>query len=250
MAKKKKNTRKKNVPLQLQFESTSNWDEFKSAVSGQAGIYWMCCGNYSIYIGISKKTKSGGIMNRWQNGKDGHDQVGQKWPKHAMRSSQIKEFRLKVKTSKNEKGAFHEARIYYWLHKNRVGEVVRISRHQRSRERLLEALESMFIYNTARTRQKEENVENLADYCECLRKPNKRTLKHPGKGTTKAIASSQTLINKEKVSKPNKETVMAYHLNWVSEKFGNGILAIISGPSDSKKLDGKKLSELVRTCVH
>ena len=250
MAKKKKKPRKASVPLELQFESTSNWDEFNSAVSGQAGIYWMCCGNYSVYIGISKKTKSGGIVNRWNNGTDGHDQVGEKWPKHAMRSSQIKGFRLKVKTSRNKKGAFHEARIYYWLHKNRVGEVVRISSHQRSRERLLEALESMFVYKTAISRQKGENIKNLADYCECLRKPKKRTLKHPRTGRTKAIASSQTLINKEKVSKPNKGTVMEEHLFWVSEKFGLGELKITSGPPDSNKLDGKKISDLVITCVH
>ena len=249
MAKKKKRPRKTSVPLELQFESTSNWDEFNSAASGQAGIYWMCCGKYSVYIGISKKTKSGGIVNRWNNATDGHDQVGKKWPKHAIRSSQIKGFRLKVKTQKNKTPSFHEARIYYWLHQKRVGKVVRISKHPSSMNKLLEAMESMFVYYTAQTRQKGENVKDLADYCECQRKPKKRTLSHPRNGRPKAIHSSQTLINKDKVNRPQEGSKMKEHLVWVSDKFGTGALEIVSGPNDSKKLNGKKLSDLVESLI-
>jgi len=247
MAKGKK--RKVVIPLKLQFESTSNWDEFNAAVTGESGIYWACCGNYSIYIGISKRTVSGGIINRWENGNDGHDQVGKKWPRHAMRSSQIKGFRLNVKTSRKKKPSLQEARIYYWIHQKRVGEVVRISKHPSSKNKLLEAIESMFVYNTAQTRQKGENVKDLTDYCECKRKPRKRTLTHPRNGTPEAILSSQTLINKDKVNRPQEGSVMREHLAWVSDKFGSGALEIVDGPNDSKKLDGKKLSDLVKSLI-
>jgi|SaaInlStandDraft_1057018.scaffolds.fasta_scaffold38559_2 hypothetical protein len=225
---------KPRVPLRIHFQKANSWKEFHTNTSKKAGAYWMTCGIYSVYIGIS----STNISSRWTSD---HDSKAKKWPKKAIRTSDISGFHLRVGGKKGP----HKASIYYWLHSNLKGKAAVISKNKKSKKNLIESLEHIMVFQTSKTRQKGEVFDGLHEYCKCNKQPGKKKILSHGKGKKKSMPSSNTLLNKEKneIATDGKWNTW---LEWTSKKFGQGQLIIRGGPTDSKKIHKVSIKNLCR----
>tara|TARA_B110000881_G_C18455383_1_gene453299 strand:- start:97 stop:702 length:606 start_codon:yes stop_codon:yes gene_type:complete len=192
----------------------------------------MTCGIYSVYIGISTKN----ISLRWTSD---HDSKAKKWPKKALRTSDISGFHLRVAGKKGP----HRASIYYWLHSNLKGKAAVISKNKKAKRNLIESLEHIMVFQTSKTRQKGEVVDGLHEYCKCNKKPGKKKVLSHGKGKKKSIPPSLTLLNKEK-NEIATEGKWNTWLEWTSKKFGQGQLIITGGPRDSRKINKVSIKNL------
>lgn len=223
---------KPRVPLRIHFQKANSWEEFHKNTLNKAGAYWMTCGIYSVYIGISTKN----ISLRWTSD---HDSKAKKWPKKALRTSDISGFHLRVAGKKGP----HRASIYYWLHSNLKGKAAVISKNKKAKRNLIESLEHIMVFQTSKTRQKGEVVDGLHEYCKCNKKPGKKKVLSHGKGKKKSIPPSLTLLNKEK-NEIATEGKWNTWLEWTSKKFGQGQLIITGGPRDSRKINKVSIKNL------
>jgi len=198
--------------MQLKFKKITSWLNFES-VGKDKGIYWLSFGGKSGYIGLSQATT---IFIRW-NGD--HDAKGKKWVSRTVRK-RYPGWSLKIDNK------IRKAVIHIWTHQTpRKRGRPPISKTSATRKKILEAIETIIIFNMAITRRKKDSTMDSYK-------------------NRKVIYSSDMLLNQKKVDGVSEKGKK--HLNYLKNHLGGQKLIIVNGPGDAAKISNKTISALVK----
>ena len=202
--------------MQLKFKKITSWSNFET-VGKDKGIYWLSFGGKSGYIGIVFGEKKGTtIYNRWENG---HDKEGAKWVSRTVKKK-YPGWSLKIDKK------YQTAVIHIWTYKTpRKRGRPPISKTSATRKKILEAIETIIIFNMAITRRKKDSTMNSYK-------------------NRKMIYSSDMLLNQRKVD--GVSDIGKKHLDYLKKHFGGKKLIIENGPRDAAKISNKRISALVK----
>lgn len=191
--------------MKITFKIAKNWDDFDRNAKDY-GIYWLSFGVYSTYIGIAFKGETT-MVKRW---KTDHDYKNIKWKAESAKKKLGKGWTRKIN------GRDLPASLRYWKYKKPQGIP---SSSAASRKKILESLESVLIYNIAKTRHN----------------PSKRY-----RDIRYDTPTNATLINDRKINS-SKGTYIRY----LQRNLGNSKLVIVGAPRDWTKFNEQKINTLV-----